>query len=75
MDSQFAAARTQFTAGLASPYEVLRVQDELDRAKLTQLRALMDLNIAVSGLRLADMTLLDQYGIEIEVPPAATRSK
>ena len=74
-DSQFAAARTQFNAGLASTYEVLRVQDELDRARLTQLRALMDLNIAVSGLRLADMTLLDHYGIEIEGPPAATRSK
>ena len=74
-DSQFTATRTQFNAGLASSYEVLRVQDELDRARVTELRALMDLNIAVSGLRLADMTLLDHYRIEIEGQPAATRSK
>jgi outer membrane protein len=74
-DSQFTATRTQFSAGLASSYEVLRVQDELDRARVTELRALMDLNIAVTGLRLADMTILDHYGIEIERQPAATRSK
>ena len=74
-DSQFTATRTQFSAGLASSYEVLRVQDELDRAKVTELRALMDLNIAVTGLRLADMTILDHYGIQIEGQPAATRSK
>jgi outer membrane protein TolC len=74
-DSQFTATRTQFNAGLASSYEVLRVQDELDRARVTELRALMDLNIALSGLRLADMSLLDHYGIEIEGQPAATRSK
>jgi outer membrane protein TolC len=59
--SQFNSARTQLDAGLASSYDVVRVQDEMDRASLTELEAHMELNIALARVRLADMTVLDDY--------------
>ena len=61
--SQFSTARTQFDAGLASTYDVVRVQDEMDRATLGELEAEMELNIALARVRLADMTVLDQYPV------------
>lgn len=61
--TQFTTASTQFDAGLASTYDVVRVQDELDRAALNELRAQMELNIALGKIRLADMTVLDDYPI------------
>lgn len=68
--SQFTAARTQLDAGLASTYDVVRVQDELDRAALRELETQMELNIALARVRLADMTVLDNYPM-VGAPRAA----
>jgi outer membrane protein TolC len=73
--TQFVAARTQFDAGLSSTFDVLRVQDELDRAKITELRALADLNVALGRVRLADMTILDDYNIELAAPGRAVATQ
>jgi outer membrane protein TolC len=69
--TQFTTARTQFDAGLASNYDVVRVQDEMDRATLNELEAQMELNIALGRVRLADMTVLDGHA----APRAATGTK
>jgi outer membrane protein TolC len=61
--TQFTTARTQFDAGLVSTSDVVRSQDDLDRAMLNELKAQMELNIALSRVRLADMTVLDDHPI------------
>jgi len=55
----------QFEARLISGYDVSRTRDELDKANSLELKALMDYNIALSRARLADMTILDRYNIEL----------
>jgi outer membrane protein TolC len=70
--TQFSTARTQFDAGLVSTYDVVRMQDELDRATLNELRAQMELNIALGKVRLADMTILDDHAL---APRAAAGPK
>jgi outer membrane protein TolC len=72
--SQFTTARTQFDAGLASTFDVVRTQDDLDRASLEELKAQMELNIALSRVRLADMTVLDDHAIA-GAPRATAGSK
>jgi outer membrane protein len=67
--TQFTTARTQFDAGLVSTFDVVRAQDDLDRAALNELKAQMELNIALARVRLADMTVLDDHPIA-----AATRT-
>lgn len=57
--------RRRFEATLASSYDVLRAQDERDRAKTTELKALMDFNVALSKVGLADMSILERHEIEL----------
>jgi outer membrane protein TolC len=61
--AQFTTARTQLDAGLASSFDVVRTQDDLDRATLNELKAQTELNIALARVRLADMTVLDDHPI------------
>jgi len=72
--TQFTSARTQFDAGLVSTYDVVRMQDEMDRATLNELRAQMELNIALGKVRLADMTVLDDHPLAL-APLVAAGSK
>lgn len=61
--SQFDTARTQASAGLASSFDVVKTQDDLDRATLNELKAQTELNIALARVKLADMTVLDEHPI------------
>jgi outer membrane protein TolC len=61
--SQFSTARTQLDAGVASIFDVVRSQDDLDRAILSELKAQVELSIALARVRLADMTVLDNQSI------------
>jgi outer membrane protein TolC len=72
--TQFTTARTQFDAGLSSTFDVVRSQDDLDRAALNELKAQTELNIALSRVRLADMTVLDDYPLAV-TPRAAAGTK
>jgi outer membrane protein TolC len=67
-EEQLATIRTQFTAGLTSSYLVLQAIDELDKARSTERRAVMDYNVGQSKLRLADASNLERYGIELRKP-------
>jgi outer membrane protein TolC len=69
--TQFTTARTQFDAGLSSTFDVVRSQDDLDRATLNELKAQTELNIALSRVRLADMTVLDDYPLVVTPRVAA----
>jgi outer membrane protein TolC len=61
--SQFSTARTQLDAGVASTFDVVRSQDDLDRAMLNELKAQVELSIALARVRLADMSVLDNQSI------------
>ena len=69
--AQFTTARTQFDAGMVSTFDVVRSQDDLDRATLNELKAQMELNIALAHLRLADMSVLDEHPIAASTGAAA----
>jgi outer membrane protein TolC len=55
----------QFEARLVSSYDVQHANDELDKANSVELKALMDFNIALGRLQLADTTILDRFNIEV----------
>jgi outer membrane protein TolC len=69
--TQFTTARTQLDAGLASTFDVVRTQDDLDRAMLNEIKAQVELNIALARVRLADMTVLDDHPIAATARAAA----
>jgi outer membrane protein TolC len=69
LEDQLEGMRSQLEAGLASSYDVLQVLDELDVARTTELRAVMDFNVGLSRVRLADASSLERYNIELERPP------
>jgi len=69
--SQFTTARTQMDAGLASSFDVVRTQDDLDRATLNELKAQTELNIALARVRLADMTVLDDHPMTVPAKSSA----
>ena len=58
-------------AGLASAFDVVRTQDDLDRATLNELKAQTELNIALARVRLADMSVLDDHPITAPARSAA----
>lgn len=48
LENQLEGMRTQLKAGLVSSYDVLQAFEEVDRARTTELQAMMDFNVALS---------------------------
>jgi outer membrane protein TolC len=69
LETQLGGMRQQLEAGLVSSYDVLQAFQEVDRARTTELQALMDFNIALSKFRLAEGSGLPRYQVEIVTPP------
>jgi outer membrane protein TolC len=69
LENQLAGMRRQLEAGLMSSYDVLQAFDELDRARTTELQAMMDFNAAISKVRLAEASGLRRYNVELDRPP------
>lgn len=68
-EDQLDGTRRKFEAGLATTYEVLKVMDDLARARSSELKGLRDYQIAQSALGFAEGTLLEAYNVEIKRPP------
>jgi HAE1 family hydrophobic/amphiphilic exporter-1 len=68
VEDQLAGARRKFDAGLASSYDVLQLLGELDKAKSSERKALMDFKIGESKIRYAEATTLAKYNIELKQP-------
>ena len=58
-----AGMRKRFTAGTVSSYDVLRVADDLTRARINAARARVSYRISLARLAIADGTLLGKYNI------------
>jgi outer membrane protein TolC len=69
VEDQLAGMRQQLEAGLVSSYDVLKAFDEVDRARTTELQAMMDLNVALSRVRLAEASGFQKYDIELAEAP------
>jgi outer membrane protein TolC len=72
VEDQLEGMRRQLEAGLVSSYDVLKSFDEVDKARTTELQAMMDYNVALSKIRLADASSFQQYNIELEEAPHYT---
>jgi outer membrane protein TolC len=69
VEDQLDGERRKFEAGLSSSYDVLQILGELDKARTTERRAVMDFNIGQSKIRFAEATTLERYNIEMKKPP------
>ena len=58
------AEQRKFNGGIATTFDVLRVQGELARAKSNGIKALANLNVSMARLDRARGTLLKRYGLE-----------
>jgi len=72
VEDQVEGMRRQLEAGLVSSYDVLKAFDEVDKARTIELQAMMDFNVALSKLRLAEASGFEKYGIELADAPRYT---
>jgi len=72
VEDQLDGARKKFEAGLGSSYEVLQVVDDLEKARSSENRAVLDYNVGQSKLRLAENTVLEKFNIELKKAPRYT---
>jgi outer membrane protein TolC len=72
VEDQLEGMRQQLGAGLVSSYDVIKALDEVDRARTTQLQAMMDYNIALSKVRLAEASAFSRYNIDLAQAPRYT---
>lgn len=72
VEDQLSGMRQQLGAGLVSSYDVIKALDEVDRAKTTELQALMDYNVALSKVRLAEASGFFRYNIDLAQAPRYT---
>jgi outer membrane protein TolC len=69
VEDQVEGMRRQLDAGIVSSYDVLKAFDEVDKARTIELQAMMDFNVALSKLRLAEASGFQKYGIELSDAP------
>jgi outer membrane protein TolC len=69
VEDQVEGMRRQLDAGLVSSYDVLKAFDEVDKARTIELQAMMDFNVALGKLRLAEASGFEKYGIELSDAP------
>lgn len=69
VEDQLSGMRQQLGAGLVSSYDVVKALDEVDRARTTELQAMMDYNVALSKVRLAEASGFFRYNIDLAQAP------
>lgn len=72
-DQLLDGTRKRFRAGAATTFDVLRVSEELTRARIEAVRARADYRVSLTRLAAATGTLLDGFGITIGSLGAAPR--
>jgi outer membrane protein TolC len=72
VELQLDGSRRKFEAGLGSGYEVLQVLDDLEKARTSENRAVLDYNVGQSKLRLAESSVLENFHIELKKTPRYT---
>jgi outer membrane protein TolC len=65
--------RKRFRAGASTTFDVLRVSEELTRARIEAARARADYRVSLTRLAAATGTLLDRFGVTLESLGASPR--
>jgi outer membrane protein TolC len=65
-EKQYELQKAKFDAGLATSYDVLQAQDQLETARVSQIQAEVNLRIAVADLHFLEGTSIDTYRINIK---------
>lgn len=65
-EKQYELQKAKFDAGLATSYDVLQAQDQLESSRLSLIQAQVSLRIAVAELRFLEGTSFDYYHIELK---------
>ncbi len=68
-EEQLEAQNARYEAGFSSDFELLRYQRDFVDAKVRELRALVDLQLAVLSLEKATDTLIEAHGISLPPTP------
>ena len=64
-EEQLEAQNARYQAGFSSDFELLRYQRDFVDAKVRELRALIDLQLAVLSLEKATDTLIESHGVAL----------
>jgi len=65
-EKQYELQKARFDAGLATSYDVLLMQNQLESSRVTLIQAEVNLRIAVADLRFLEGTSLDLYHINLK---------
>lgn len=65
-EKQYELQKARFDAGLATSYDVLQAQDQLESSRLSLIQAQVSLRIALADLRFLEGTSLDHYHIRLK---------
>ena len=68
-DEQLDAQTARYEANFSNDFELRRYQRDLVDARVRELRALVDLQLATIALRRATDALLDEYGVPVSLVP------
>ena len=68
-DEQLDAQTARYEANFSNDFELRRYQRDLVDARVRELRALVDLQLATIALRRATDALLDEYGVPASLVP------
>lgn len=65
-EKQYELQKAKFDAGLATSYDVLQAQNQLESARVSQIQAEVNLRIAVADLHFLEGTSLSSYHINLK---------
>ena len=65
-EKQYELQKAKFDAGLATSYDVLQAQNQLETARVSQIQAEVNLRIAVADLHFLEGTSVDTYHITLK---------
>jgi outer membrane protein len=63
---QYELQKAKFDAGLATSYDVLQAQDQLESARVTRIQSEVNLRIAIADVHFLEGTSLDQYHVDLK---------
>jgi len=63
---QYELQKAKFDAGLATSYDVLQAQNQLESARVTRIQSEVNLRIAIAEVHFLEGTSLDQYHVDLK---------
>ena len=65
-EKQYELQKAELDAGLATSYDVLQAQNQLESARVGELQARVNLRVAIADLRFLEGSSLDEYHVNLK---------